>query len=156
MIHLAEGIKTMGLLKPAADAAGRTSRYLSLKEMHDAWIVCYIDQGNAATIALTPKQATNVAGAGAKNLLQPVQVWLVNDFATSDAWVRQADGTSFTTDATVKEKMVLFRIAASGLDINNLFCTVAIATGASNAANITSAVAHMTQRYHPSKSVLLD
>src|SRR2546430_1458668 len=105
-LHLIESLKTIGLLKPATDAAGRTGRWISLKELHGLWVFVYIDQGNAATITITPKQATTVAGAGAKNLINPTQIWAILDHAASDAWVRQTDGTSFTTDAGIKEKLV--------------------------------------------------
>jgi len=157
-MHLIEQTKTIGLLKPAADAAGRTGRWISLKETHGLWVVVYVDQGNAATIALTPKQATNVAGAGAKNLINPTQIWAILDLAASDAWVRQTDATSFTTDAGVKEKLVAFFVPAVALDGNNAFRCFTIATGASNAANITSAFAVLNFRYDQATvpSVLVD
>jgi hypothetical protein len=147
MLHLVENTKTIGLLKPAADAAGRTGRWITIKDAQRAWLVVYLDQGAANTVALTPKQATAVAGTGAKNLVNNVQIWLINDLATSDAWVRQSDATSYTTDATIKEKMVAFQIELAGLDVANGFDCITIATGASIAGNITSAVALLETRY---------
>jgi hypothetical protein len=39
MLHLVENAKMSGLLKPAADAAGRTSRYISIKDMHRIFLI---------------------------------------------------------------------------------------------------------------------
>lgn len=147
MLHLVEGQKTIGLLKPAADAAGRTGRYISMKDAHRAFIVAYVDQGNAATIALTPKQASAVAGTGSKNLINNIQIWACLDVVALDALVRQADGVTFTTDAGVKEKMVVFQIDAAALDLAGGFDCITVATGASNVANITSAFAVLETRY---------
>jgi hypothetical protein len=147
MFHLPEHTKTTILLKPAADAAGRTGRYVSLKDAVRAWIIVTMDQGNAATVALTPKQATAVAGTGVKNLVNAVPVWACLDVATSDALARATDATSYTTDAGVKEKVVVFQIETAALDVSGGFDCITVATGASNAANITSAVIVVEERY---------
>jgi len=147
MLHLVENAKTIGLLKPAADAAGRTGRWITLKDAKRAWIVVYVDQGNAATILLSPRQATAVAGTGTKVLANVVQIWFIVDLSLSDAWVRQADAVNFTTDAGVKEKLVAFQIEPAGLDVAGGFDCITVLTGASNAANITSAFAVLETAY---------
>jgi len=139
--QIPENGRVIPLLKPAADAAGRTSRYVSLRDCTRCTIVVYVDQANAATIALTPKQATAVAGTGAKNLAKNVQIWAALDVATTEVPARATDGTSYTTDAGVKEKIVVFEIDTAALDVDGGFDCIAIATGASNVANITSAFA---------------
>lgn len=148
MLHLAENTKVIGLLKPAADAAGRTGRWISIKDAQRAWIVCYLDQGNAATVLITPRQASAVAGTGSKVLANNVQIWANLDIAASDILVRQADGVNYTTDAGVKEKIVLFQIELAGLDVAGGFDCITVATGASNAANITAAFAELETRYN--------
>jgi hypothetical protein len=147
MLHLVENAKTIGLLKPATDAAGRTGRWITVKDAQRAWIVCYIDQGNAATILLTPRQASAVAGTGSKVLANNVQIWVIDDLATADAWVRQADAVNYTTTANVKEKLVAFQIELAGLDVAGGFDCITVATGASNVANLTSAFAALETRY---------
>lgn len=142
--HLVENAQIVSLLKPAADAAGRTSRYVTLKNGERAFIVVTLDQGNAATVLLSPLQASAVAGTGSKAVSAPVPIWAAQDIATSDQLARQTDATTFTTSAAVKEKTVVFQIDAASLDVNNGFDCVGISTGASNAANITSAVAYIT------------
>jgi hypothetical protein len=147
MLHLAENTKVIGLLKPAADAAGRTGRWITIKDAQRAWIVVYLDQGNAATVLLTPRQASAVAGTGSKVLANAVQIWANLDTATSDVLVRQTDAVNFTTDAGVKEKIVLFQIELASLDIAGGFDCITVATGASNVANTTSAFAELETRY---------
>jgi hypothetical protein len=140
LFHLVEGAKLVRALKPATDAAGRTGQYISLKDAARVYIVVSIDQGNAATIALTPYQATAIAATGEKVIGKNVPIWANLDVATSDALVRQTDAANFTTDAAVKEKMVVFQIDAAALDVSNGFDCVVIKTGASNVANLTQAI----------------
>jgi hypothetical protein len=148
MIKFPEDVRVVELLEPAADGAGRTSAiYPSLKNAHRAWIVVHLDQGNAATVALTPKQATAVDGTASKVLANAVPIWAGEDLAASDALTRQTDATSFTTSAAVKHKMVVFQIDPAKLDVAGGFDCVGLTTGASNAANITSAVLIAEGRY---------
>ena len=141
---LPENAKLVNLLAPAADAAGRAGAYVSLKNYTRAVLVAHIHQGNAATILLTPQQATAVAGTGAK-AIQASPIWANLDTATSDALVRvTTDAVNYTTDAALKFKLVVFQIDADSLDVDNGFDCVNLATGASNAANITAAWALLT------------
>lgn len=141
--HLVENAQVVEGLAPAADAAGRTGDYVSLKNAARAFIVVHITQGNAATVALTPFQASAVAATGEK-AIPAVPIWSNLDTATSDALVRRTDAVSYTTDAAVKNKIVVFQIDASALDVTNGFDCVCVKTGASNAANITQAMYVLT------------
>lgn len=144
---LPEEFKAVGVMAPAADAAGRTSRYVSLKNAHKAWVRVYVNQGNAATIALAILQATTVAGAGSKAITSAVPIWANQDVAAGDTATRQTDAVSFTTSAAVKEKQVWFQIDPASLDLAGGFDCIAVSTGASNAANITSAEIFVETRY---------
>lgn len=133
-----QDVQLYDLLKPAADAAGRTSAYVSLKNAVKAFIVCYINQGNAATILLSPLQATAVAGTGSK-AISAARIWQKLDEALAD-FTAAAEAATFTTDAAVKTKFVIFELdLAKVLDVANNFDCIAVSTGASNVANITSA-----------------
>jgi len=136
------------LLANAADAAGRTgSKYASLRNAIKAWLVFEVNQGNAATVALTPLQAKDTAGTSSK-AIAACPIWLCNDTSTSDAFVSQTAAASFTTDATTKDKLVVFELLPETiLDIVNGFCYVGAQTGASNAANITSARVYVGTAY---------
>lgn len=124
-------------LTPAADAAGRTSSYYSLRNAHKAWAIFEITQGNAATVQCSVLQASSVGGAGSK-AIGTTRIWADLDTATLDALVRQTDAANFTTDAGLKDKLVVIEIDPEELDIANGFFAVAMETGASNAANITA------------------
>ena len=127
------------LLAPAADAAGRTSSYRTLKNAMKAWIVVHVNQGNAAQVTLTPLQAQDVSGTNAK-AINAVPIWLCADTSVSDALAVQAAAASLQTSATTKDKIVIFEITPDiALDTANGFKTIAVQTSASNAANITEA-----------------
>lgn len=130
----------VSLLAPAADAAGRTSSYISVASGHKAYVVFHINQGNAATALLSVLQATDTSGANSKAISAvPINA---NLDCSADVW-SQSTAASYTTDAALKVKMVMFEIQPSvAMDINNTsiaFTTIAVSTGASHAANITSA-----------------
>jgi hypothetical protein len=144
---LPEIIPPVSLLAPAADAAGRTSRYVKVGKLDKAFIVCHLNQGNAATIALTPLQAQDTSGTGSK-AIAATQIWTDLDEATLDLLTKQANAASFTTDAATKDKVVVFEISPQDcMDMANGFNCIAIQTGASNAANITEAMIYGLHRY---------
>lgn len=143
-------IPPVGLLAPAADAAGRTSVYHTLKNAMKAYVVCHVNQGNAATVQLTVLQATDVSGTSSK-AVNAMPIWLVADTSAADALVAQAAAANFTTSATTKDKIVVFEIVPeAAMDVNNTtlaFDCIAIQTGASNAANITEATLFVVEAY---------
>lgn len=147
IVTLPEKYKAVAALNPATDAAGRTGAYVSLKNVNMAYIVCHITQGNAATIAISINQATAVAGTGAKAITVSVPIWSNLDVSASDALVRRTDAVSYTTDAGVKNKIVIFQIDPATLDVANGFDCIAVVTGASNVANITQGVYLLDERY---------
>jgi len=130
------------LLEPAADAAGRTSAaYVNLENAVAASIVCHIDQGNAATILLTPVQSTLVDGTGTKVLTNVVRIYSNADCATTANPTASTAAKNFTTSAAVKIKTVEFQIDPNeALDAAGGFKCIGLTTGASDVANITSAV----------------
>lgn len=131
--------EVLPILDPAADAAGRASRAVSLKNYTGVVrLVCYVNQGNAATVALTPEQCTAVAGTGNK-AIPAVPIFHAQDLATTTVSTRATAAASFTTSAALTAKRVEFLIDPAALDVAGGFDCVRVSTGASNAANITSA-----------------
>jgi hypothetical protein len=146
--NIPEHAKLVNLLAPAADSAGRTGAYISMKNASRCYLIVHMTQGNAATVLLTPLQATAVAGTSSKVLAKTVPIWANLDTAASDALVRATDAVNYTTDAGVKLKQVVFQIDGSALDADNSFDCIGISTGASNAANITAVQALLVgERY---------
>lgn len=160
MFTLPEEAKIHPALLPAADAAGRNGAWVSLKNAHKLYVVVALDQGNAATVALTLEQATAIAGTSAKAVTATVPIWANQDTGASDTLVRQVDAASFTTSAAVKGKVVIFELLPQKiLDMANGFDCIRVVTGASNAANITSALYVATPlRYQgdPPPSMVVD
>jgi hypothetical protein len=147
-ISLPYSFPPVALLAPAADAAGRTSSYRNLANAHKAYVIAHINQGNAATVALTLTQAKDVSGTGAKAVTALMPIWLQADTSVSDVNAVQTAAASFTTDATTKDKIVIFEIVPEAVfDVANGFKTIALTTGASNAANITEATLIVIEAY---------
>jgi hypothetical protein len=155
---LAEFMQQVTLLEPATDAAGRTSaKAVSLKNAHKVFLVYLINQGNAATVLLTPQQASTVTKTGAKALANNVKIYANLDEATSSILVRQTDGVSFTTDAATKIKRVIFEIDPSGMDVAGGFDCLLAVTGASNVANVTAAEVYVAPaRYGAGPDLLVN
>ena len=127
------------LLPNAADAGGRTGLYRSLKNGLKAWVVVSINQGNAATVLLSLLQASAVAGTGTKPCTADA-IYVNLDTSVNDAMTKVTGAATYTTDAGVHDKIVIFEIMPDMcLDVANGFNSITVSTGASNAANITSA-----------------
>lgn len=137
IISLMSEVKLVEGLAPATDAAGRSGKVISLKNTAKAYVVFHITQGNAATIALTLMQAVDVSGTSAKAFANSVPIYTDLANGTSDVFARQPDGVSFTTDAALANKYVVFEVDPTQMDVNGGFDCLYATTGASNVANIT-------------------
>lgn len=148
-----EQLHPVNLLAPATDAAGRTGAYVNCAGCAKISIEVHLTQGNAATILLSLLQATSAAGAGSKT--GPVaQIWRNLDTATNDTLVRDTDAATYTTDAGVKLKIIVFEVDCTALDSINSFQYITVSTGASNAANVTAAMIHFIgMRYQQSTPI---
>ena len=140
--------KLAEVLKPATDASGRTGSYISCKTCEKITLVFHVLQGKAATILLTVLQATAAAGTGSKAITNAVPIWRNLDTAATDTLVKDTDAKTYTTDAGVKNKMVVFEINPGlCMDTANGFDYVTISTGSSNAANLTQCIAYAEMDY---------
>jgi hypothetical protein len=97
-----------------------------------------VNQGNAALVTFTPLQAKDSSGTGSK-VIPAVPVFYNADTSASDTLVAQANAANFQTDATLKDKIVMFEFQIAELDVSNGYGHIAIETSASNAANVTDA-----------------
>jgi hypothetical protein len=131
------------LLAPAADAAGRAAPFRSLRNALKAYIVAHINQGAANTVQLSVMQATAVAGTGGK-AVTAVPIWSNLNTGTNDTLVARTAAATYTTDAGLTDKLVVFEITPeSCMDLANGFDCISLSTGASNVANITEAQLHV-------------
>lgn len=139
MFCIPEMIKPIEALNPATDAAGRTGDYISLKNSKKAYVIAQITQGNAAVVPITIEQATAVAGTASKPITNAVPIYSNLDTAATDTLVRAADAVAYSTDAGLKNKVVVFCIDPAKLDTEGGFDCITVKTAASNALNITAA-----------------
>ena len=142
----------VGLLPPAADAAGRTSAYRDLANALKAWVVVHVNQGNSAQVTLSILQGQDVSGTGSK-AVGVMPIWLTAATATSDALAVQTAAATFQTSAGTTDKIVVFEITPEMcMDLVNGFHTIAVQTSASNAANITEAELFLWESYQGSSA----
>lgn len=145
--RLWENAQVVSLLAPAADAAGRTSPYVTVKFGAKAFVVCAVNQGNAAQVTFSVLQATDNLGTNSAAIgAAPLAVNL--NTGASDQFTFPAAAASYQTDTGTNNKLVIFEIQPEEvLNVNNVsagaplpFQHVAVQTSASNVANITAAV----------------
>lgn len=138
---LPENLIPVGCMTPATDAAGRTGSYVDMKRAERLYFVWYIKQGNAATIALSISKVTAISGAtGATAGTATHRFWTALD-ASSSVLVAATAGTSLTTDAALKDKIVIMEVDPGTEGATFVAC--APVTGASNVANLTSCVCYV-------------
>lgn len=135
-----QDVEVIPILDSAADAAGRNSRAISLKNYTGVVrLTCTVNQGNAATVLFTPEQCTAIDGTGGKALTADVPIYTSQDLATTTVLTRQTAAKNFTTSAATTSKVVHFLIDPASLDVAGGFDCIRVVTGASNAGNITAA-----------------
>lgn len=141
---LPEGLKVVEAITPQAGAA-ITGDYVSLKNVHMAWVVVHINQANATQVAITLERATAVAPTGSVAINVAVPIWVVDDCATTDLAVRQTDAISYTTTVGTTHKVIIFQVDPATLGAT--YDCLTVVTAASDAANITSAMYYLLERY---------
>ena len=127
-----------------------TGLYVSLKYVNKAYIVVNTNQLGVETLAVTPYQATAVAGTGAKTLSTSVDIWVSSSRA--DAPTHRTPATTFTlstsTGALPHPKQVIFEIEPGlAMDINNGFDCLGIQVVASCSEYQLNAFAMLDMRY---------
>ena len=103
---------------------------------------------------MTINQATTIAGAGAKVLANAVPIWANLDTVAAEALVRATDAVNYTTDAGVKNKIIVFEIDPGRLDVAGGFDCINISTGASAAGNITQAMWYLVPARYSEATML--
>ena len=145
---LVEQIPGIEALPPAADASGRSGAWLYAGYWDKIFIVCRVNQGNAATVQFTPQQAKDLSGTGAKALTNNCNIFTNLNTTAGDQYTLQTAAANYTTDAGLHSKFVVFEIVPEDhMDMANGFCTITANTGASNASNITQIDIYGFQRF---------
>lgn len=155
-MNLIERSRIVEAITPQAGGSAIAGDIISMKHVNHVTVLVHVNQANAATVAITLEQAKDVSGTDSKVLAKDLPIFTVADAATSDDWERQTDGVAYTTDATLKHKLVAFEVDTEDLDVTNGFNTLQVKVAASNAANIVAAQYIASgERFH-GKSLLAD
>ena len=145
MKNIAGAYKLVEAIPPKTDAAGTAGDYVSLKNILKATVFVHITQGNAATVEVGVNEATAVAGTSAAAVTADLKIWSNLDCAASDVIVARTDAATYTTDAGIKHKIVVIEL--DPVLLSDGFDCIAVTTGASNSANIVSAMYVLQPRY---------
>lgn len=143
MYSLTQNAKIVEAITPQAGAA-ITGDYVSLKNYGKAYVIVHVAQGAADVMAISIEQATVVAGTDSKVITNVVPIWSNLDCAASDTLVERTAAVNYSLDVGLKHKTVVFEIDPALLDVAHDFDCICVKTGASNAANITSALYILT------------
>ena len=156
--NLVQNAKIVAALSPVTIEAERTGDYIKLRDAGSLIVVVSMTQGNAARSTVRVEQANTAAGGASKVLTKNMQIWANEDVATTDTLVRQTDALNFQLSAAVKNKLLVFQLDPSTLDVANGFIWVAVIAGISDVANIVSAnyylVNHRYQQATPPTAII--
>lgn len=144
MIKIPGNLNVVTGLAPTAGGSAATGDYISLKNAHRVWIVFSVKQGEATVPVLSVMKATAVAGTGATAMTEAALIFSTLDCATSDVLVERTAAASYSLDAALKDKLVVFEIDPAAI---GAYDCIAAKVAASNAANITSALYVVESRY---------
>jgi len=145
MLFIPENCAVVEGASPQVSGAGAvTADYICLKNVHKAYIVVHMTQGNAATTVIQPIKATGDA-VGNTNITAAARIWADEDCVASDALVKQTSATSFTTSAAVKHKIVIIEIDPAAL--GETYDWLSVSIGDSHADNIFDVMYYLDTRY---------
>jgi hypothetical protein len=143
MIFLPEHFKIVdGSAGPVTTNGGVTCDYVSLKDVHMAWIVVNIHNAVTHATVVQPQVATAVAPTGATSITFAANWWKNADVSASDTLSAQTAATSGAFTAGVYNQMIVFQIdpadvVSMGATYDVLGCTVSNSAQATNFVQVT-------------------
>lgn len=142
-IHLTEEFKIAdATFGPVTTNGGITTDVVSSKTANgNIWFVLQITNAVGFAEVISCKQATNVA-AGTNKAGPTCNIW-ANEASstTSDTLTKQTSAASYTTNASISKKIVIFQIDVASLDLANSYdCVYFTISDSSQATNFASAV----------------
>ncbi len=138
-------LQVVQAINPKTNAGGATGTYISLKNVIKCLVVVHCTDATTDTTAITLEQSTAVAGSGHTAITQVVPIWSNLDCSTSNTLTSRTAAVSYTTNASVKNKIVVFQVDPIKLDAG--YDVVNVVVGGSSASNSISAVYLLEMRY---------
>lgn len=143
-------------LGPVTTNGGVTTDYISLKNVHKAYVVFHFKQAAAHATGIDPVQATHVAGTGAKPITGLVTIWANEDQAASSVLVRKTDAITYNLANDIKSKIVVMVIDPAQFDVAGGFDVLGFTIDDSQqATDFVSVMAYIVPRY-PGQNVIVD
>lgn len=143
-------------LGPVTTNGGVTTDYISLKNVHKAYVVFHFAQAVGHATGIDPVQATHVAGTGAKPITGLVPIWANEDVAASSLLVRKTDAITYNVANDIKGKIVVMVIDPAQFDVAGGFDVLGFTVDNSGqATNFVSVMAYIVPRY-PGQNVIVD
>lgn len=154
-LQLPQGGLLINGFKPQVNTAAIAGDWVSMKTAHKIWVVFHMAQGHAATAVLSLFEAINVAGDDAAQVTATHPIWYNLDCDT-DIFTRATDAATYTLDAALKVKLVVFQFDAS--QFSSGFDCVKGYAAASNILNILGCTYVLDNRYKQATppSVIID
>jgi len=127
---------------------GITCGFVSLKNVHKAWIVAHFNQAVGHATGMDPTQATVVAGGDAKAITAVCPIWANENCVTNDILVVATPAITYNPTADVATKLVIFEIDPSGFDVNGGFDVLGFTLdNSAQATNFVSVLYYLWERY---------
>jgi len=147
MLCLPEDVKIVeGLAPQVGAAAAVTGDYVSLKNIHKAYVVIHYFQGDATDITWHVKRATAVAPTGAIAVTETLNIWSNLDCATLDLLVKRTAAINYASGAGQTHKQIIFEVdpaaLAAGFD-----CIAGCSTTAIAATSAVEIMYYLVPRY---------
>lgn len=144
----AEKYKVVQGIQPRTTNAGFSSDWVNLRNANRMIIVVNLTQAVGHATAFTLAQATSVTGGDTKAITNNCLIWANEDCAASDTLVRKTDAKAYTVAADVKNKVIVFEVDPSNLDVaNNFDCLSLTVADSSQATNIASVMFFQDSKY---------
>ncbi len=145
-VTLPEVFKIVQGKSPTTTTGGFTADYVSLKNVHRAWVIVELTQAVAHATVVSLMRATAVAPTGATAVTETVPIWENEATGTSDTLVRQTDAASITLTADAENKTVVMLIDPAKLT-DTFDCIAAKLSDSSQATNFASVTYLLETRY---------
>lgn len=146
---IVEKYKIVEAITPtAANAITTACDYVSLKNIHKAWVVVnHYSAGGDTDAVFGVREATAVAGTGVTAITTVMPGWLNTDTSASDTLTKQTSAATYTIDTGAAKPQLLVievdpAILSAGFDVIQAY-----ETGGGNAANYASVIYILEPRY---------
>lgn len=132
---------------PVTTNGGVTLDYVSLKNVHKAWIVLKFRQAVTHATVVQPQKATAVAPTGAVSITAVARWWKNADVSLTDTLVEQAAATSMAATAGTTHQLVVIEIDPDEFASGEFDVLGATISDSSQATNFVDANYILATRY---------